>query len=1001
MSDKGIYKILAILTALLLIGSCAAMLSAGDVSESEVNSSSSATIYVPDDYSTTQWAVDNATGGDTIIVMDGTYIENIKVDKRLTIRSENGSENCIVQAANSSDNVFEITADYVNIRGFTVTGATRAYPYYCAGIRVDNADHCSISDNFVTKNYLGIYLNSSNNNTFSNNNASNNDGGIWIGFSNNNTFMNNSANSNNDGGVYLYFSSSNTFMNNSANSNNDNGICLRYSSNNTFSNNNASNNDDGIWIGYFSNNNTFMNNSANLNNDDGVYLYYSSNNTFSNNNASNNEEGIKLDYSRSNTFSNNNANLNNWHGVHLYYSSSNTFSNNNANSNNWFGIRLSSSNNNTIANNNANSSNKNGILLYSSSNNTITNNNANSNSAEGIWLGDSSNNVITNNNASNNHFGIHLHYSCDNTIYLNNFINNTDNVYSYDSNNVWNSTEKISYTYNGNRYTNSIGNYWSDYKDKYPGAGEIGSTGIWDTPYRINSDKDNYPLIKPFETYFYGTEESSEEKPTEIQKGMSYAAWWHDTYNSTDSNISLENLNATGTEWVSLVVTWYQDNVSSTRMYRDKNRTPTDGSLINAINKIHSLNMSVMLKPTVDLQDGKWRGDIGFDNIIYSDAIDWDWQDWSWDCNRNFDSTTSVYRGKYAINASFEPWGGLSFANPEGVNTDRYDRLEFYINGGERGGQQLRLSLTDDKGNELPLYGGISINNPKYVHDGVISAKTWKLVSIPFEDLNANNTKIIKINIMDNTGHAQPALYIDDIMLTAPQSRWNAWFSSYEQFILHYANLAEKNNCEQFCVGVEYKGTVHRENSWRGIIEKVREHYTGPITYASNWDNYQNINWWDASALDFVGIDAYFPLTNKTDPTVDELKEGWKKWEEEIESWQEKVNKSIIFTEIGYRSIDGTNIKPYAFWTTGTVDLQEQADCYNATFQIFGDKTWLAGIYWWMWDTNPNIGGPLDKSYTPYKKSAGDVLKTYYLAKKQAYIQDQSISVCMKKDSMQ
>ncbi|MCK4735752.1 MAG: PKD domain-containing protein, partial [Methanophagales archaeon] len=471
-----------------------------------------------------------------------------------------------------------------------------------------------------------------------------------------------------------------------------------------------------------------------------------------------------------------------------------------------------------------------------------------------------------------------------------------------------------------------------------------------------------------------------------IQKGISYAAWWHDTYATNDSDTSLENLKDTCTEWVSLVVTWYQDNASSTEIYRDDNRTPTDDSLIHAINKIHSLNMSVMLKPTVDLQDENWRGNINFDNIAYSDALGLGWQDWSWDCNRNFESTTSVHRGKYAINVSFEPWGGLSFANPEGVNTDRYDILEFYINGGERGGQQLRLSVTDDKGNELPSSGGKSINNPKYVHDGIISAKTWKLVSVPLEDLNATNTKIIKINIMDNTGHAQPALYIDDVMLTAPQSKWNEWFSSYEQFILHYADLAEKNNCEQFCVGVEYKGTVQRENNWRDIIEKVKEHYTGPITYASNWDNYQNINWWDASALDFVGIDAYFPLTEESDPSVEELKGGWKKWEEEIESWQQRVNKSIIFTEIGYCSLDGTNIEPWNWTYSDIVDLQEQADCYNATFQTFWNKPWLAGIYLWMWDTDPDVGGPLDKSYTPYKKPAEGAVKKYYCAEKVSFL---------------
>ncbi|GFO96024.1 periplasmic copper-binding protein [groundwater metagenome] len=45
-----------------------------------------ATIYVPDNYAKIQWAVDNASGGDTIIVRNGIYYENVKINKPLTIR---------------------------------------------------------------------------------------------------------------------------------------------------------------------------------------------------------------------------------------------------------------------------------------------------------------------------------------------------------------------------------------------------------------------------------------------------------------------------------------------------------------------------------------------------------------------------------------------------------------------------------------------------------------------------------------------------------------------------------------------------------------------------------------------------------------------------------------------------------------------------------------------------------------------------------------------------
>ena len=114
----------------------------------------------------------------------------------------------------------------------------------------------------------------------------------------------------------------------------------------------------------------------------------------------------------------------------------------------------------------------------------------------------SNNNTITGNNVSNNNVeGIRLSDSSNNKIYFNNFINNTDDVDSYTSTNIWNTTKKITYTQNGSTYTNYLGNYWGDYEEKYPDAEEIDTTGIWDTSYRINSDNDNYPLMERFENY--------------------------------------------------------------------------------------------------------------------------------------------------------------------------------------------------------------------------------------------------------------------------------------------------------------------------------------------------------------------------------------------------------------------------------------------------------------------------------------------------------------------
>jgi len=112
-------------------------------------------------------------------------------------------------------------------------------------------------------------------------------------------------------------------------------------------------------------------------------------------------------------------------------------------------------------------------------------------------LNDRRNNV-SRNNVSRNGCGINSYYSSDNFIYLNNFINNTDNAESIGSRNVWNSPSQVTYTYKGKTYTSYMGNYWSDYT-----GSDVNGDGIGETPpYSINGDWDYYPLMQPWENYF-------------------------------------------------------------------------------------------------------------------------------------------------------------------------------------------------------------------------------------------------------------------------------------------------------------------------------------------------------------------------------------------------------------------------------------------------------------------------------------------------------------------
>ena len=219
-----------------------------------------------------QSAINAASSGDIIIVRDGNYTENINVNKLLMmVRSENGSENCIIQAANSSDHAITISADFVIISGFNVTGVSGKFK---AGIYGYNVEHCIIFDNNAFDNCIGIYLHSySSNNVITNNIiTSNNPHGLITGgrgiyidqYCSSNAITNNIINS--AGSILLHGHCSDNLVSGNKISNSDGiGLFFRWDSrNNIITKNNLSSNVDAVlFTDGASNNILYLNNFIN------------------------------------------------------------------------------------------------------------------------------------------------------------------------------------------------------------------------------------------------------------------------------------------------------------------------------------------------------------------------------------------------------------------------------------------------------------------------------------------------------------------------------------------------------------------------------------------------------------------------------------------------------------------------------------------------------------------------------------------------------------------
>jgi len=145
------------------------------------------------------------------------------------------------------------------------------------------------------------------------------------------------------------------------------------------------------------------------------------------------------------------------------------------------------------------------------------------------------------------------------------------------------------------------------------------------------------------------------------------------------------------------------------------------------------------------------------DIFIYDEGIDADWDNWGWNCEINYDNTNPVYSGSKSMAVIIGNWGAFWPNKRSGfVDASRYTHLEFYIHGGETGGQNLSIGASDSS---AQFYSKLSLND--YVEGGEITAGQWKRVRIPLTDMNVPDGKIYRIQLQDNTGEIQPVFYID------------------------------------------------------------------------------------------------------------------------------------------------------------------------------------------------------------------------------------------------
>jgi hypothetical protein len=232
----------------------------------------------------------------------------------------------------------------------------------------------------------------------------------------------------------------------------------------------------------------------------------------------------------------------------------------------------------------------------------------------------------------------------------------------------------------------------------------------------------------------------------------------------------------------------------------------------------------------------------------------------------------------------------------------------------------------------------------------------------------------------------KPQLWIKGGTFTGliSMSNENDWIQlekNYEAFILHYAKLAQDESMELFCIGTELNRFVTaRPDYWTSLIKKIKIIYKGQLTYAANWDTYQNPSFW--KALDFIGMDAYFPLSKKKTPSVMELNTAWLPIKKEIQDFSVKNQKPIVFTEFGYRSINFTTRHPWDSNIDEVYNTESQKNGLNSIFETFWQEDWFQGGFLWKWfDNHLTAGGNQNKGFTVQNKESQNTIKEKFKSK--------------------
>lgn len=142
---------------------------------------------------------------------------------------------------------------------------------------------------------------------------------------------------------------------------------------------------------------------------------------------------------------------------------------------------------------------------------------------------------------------------------------------------------------------------------------------------------------------------------------------------------------------------------------------------------------------------------------LYLDYPAGHWDDWSW-ASRDMRNTNPVRSHQYSIRADLSPWSAVRFQHTQGLNASAYTHLEFWVHGGNSGGQVFHLMAQVNGVDRAPV--------PVTNYISSVPANQWARVQVPLTALGISPGQTVNaIYFIERRGQSVPTFYLDDIRL--------------------------------------------------------------------------------------------------------------------------------------------------------------------------------------------------------------------------------------------